>query len=308
MKLLATVFLVLSSLLVACGDQKLEYEIYKITKSNTTIDCNGKEFNKGKPTEIRIISSSGNQVQNVTIKNCKLNGSIRTVGMGLTGEAEELRKSSLSLGHTERAQAAAPKFVFIENVEINGIGRPHLYVGPGTTYLKVKNSKFFGSTSLGAIYLDAESGYNEISNNIFNVEGTFRLSQFSTRETISVDGSADNVISDNVFRNVTGGGIYVYRNCGEGGTIRHQIPRNNLIAGNEFELKQLMFNDHAIILSSRNGNRDYCDADKGYDFGSSKSNLDFADFNVVEENIFYDSDRTVQDNGRRNIVRDNITK
>jgi hypothetical protein len=93
----------LISLLFACSEApKVSYETIKLQRP-TTIDCDGGAYNKGKVTELQILAD------NVTIKRCKINGSIRTIGLGHNGEAPGVKASSITLGHTARAQAAAPK-------------------------------------------------------------------------------------------------------------------------------------------------------------------------------------------------------
>jgi hypothetical protein len=93
----------LISLLFACSEApKVSYETIKLQRS-TTIDCEGGAYNKGKVTELQILADD------VTIKRCKINGSIRTIGLGHNGEAPGVKASSTTLGHTARAQAAAPK-------------------------------------------------------------------------------------------------------------------------------------------------------------------------------------------------------
>ncbi len=288
-------------LLVACKEQKpdpVPYEIVNINKSNTVIDCKGAEYNSGKVTEIRINSSANKKVENVTIKNCTLNGSIRTVGLGLTGEAEAVKESSHSEGHTERAQAAAPSNVLISNLTIHGIQRTPIYLGPGTTRVTIRDTKFTGDSNSTVIYLDAESGYNTIQGNTFNV-----TPQYNLREVIAVDGSAYNQISDNTFKRAAHGGIYLYRNCGEGGTVRHQSPQYNQISDNSFNLSGLALGQYGIWLSSRNGNRSYCEDDAGFPFGSSINNRDFADHNTVTGNTFTGSTRTIKNDGADNTVQ-----
>jgi hypothetical protein len=285
-------------LLVSCKDEPIPYEVHKITKSNTTIDCKGKDFNEGKATEIRISSS----IKDVTVKNCNLKGSIRVLGLGMNGEDENVKESSYKAGHTERAQAAAPSNVLLSNLTIEGVQRIPLYLAPGVTRVTIENSKFIGNTVSTVIYLDAESGYNTIRNNTFNVNGDFTLRQFRVREVIAVDGSAHNQITGNTFEKAVGGGVYLYRNCGEGGTVRHQSPQYNVIANNEFNLSGLNWGNYGIWLGSRDGNRNYCSADDGHKFGSSLDNGDFADYNVVSNNKFSGSDGTIKNDGKGNIT------
>ena len=296
MKFKHLLLLFLPFLLLSCKDEIVPYEVYKVTKSGSVIDCQGKEFNEGKITEIRVSSP----IRDVTIKNCKLKGSIRVLGLGMNGEDKNVKNSSYKAGHTERAQAAAPSNVLLSNLTIEGVQRIPLYLAPGVTKVTIENSKFIGNTLSTVIYLDAESANNTIRNNTFSVEGGLSLRQFRIREVIAVDGSAYNQIIGNKFEEAVGGGVYLYRNCGEGGTVRHQPPQHNVIAGNNFNLTGLYWGNYGVWLGSRNGNRDYCSADDGYEFGSSVNNGDFADYNTVRGNTFSGSDSTIRNNGKNN--------
>ncbi len=266
----------IACLLFGCNAApKLDYEIIQL-KNPVTIDCEGKKYNNGKITELQIFAS------NVTIKHCRINGSVRTIGLGRNGEAAGIKASSFNLGHTERAQAAAPKNTFLSNVIITGFGRIPLYLGPGTTNFTLQESTIKGYSKSVALYLDAESGVNTIRNNTFYIAN-------ATREIIAVDGSANNQITMNTIKQATKGGIYLYRNCGEGGTVRHQPPQYNVITGNTIDNT----GGYGIWLGSRNGNRPYCKDDAGLSFGSSKDDGDFADNNIVKDNVFASNDRAV---------------
>ena len=274
-------------LLAGCpASEKANYETVKITKS---IDCAGEAFNKGKITELQITAS------NVTIRRCKINGSIRTIGLGHNGETPGVKASSTRLGHTDRAQAAAPKNTVFFAVTITGHGRIPLYLGPGTTNFTMYDSTIKGRSDSVALYLDAESGFNIFRNNTFDITG-------ASREIIAVDGSASNQLLANTIKQAPNGGIYFYRNCGEGGTVRHQVPQNNLIAGNSFNLTGLQWSAYGIWLGSRDGGRLYCSEDAGLPFGSSKNDNDFADNNVIKDNVFTSSLRTIRDNGTNNKI------
>lgn len=283
-----------------------------IEASNTVIDGQGHFFNDGKITELIIkspkTSTGWTQTQNVVIKNCIIRGGIRIIGMGRNGEAADVKASSVSLGHTQRAQAAAPTNITFSNVIFETHqGMTLLYAAPGTTYLTVENSVFQGeNTGSGPIvYLDAESGYNVFRNNTFNAK--------STREVIACDGSAYNLFEDNTFNIITKGGIYLYRNCGEGGTVRHQSPHHNTIRNNTFNLQNLVLRsflgyyiekNYGVWLGSRNGDRKYCGDDAGYNFGSSIDDRDFADDNIVTNNVFQNKQQEwhVSNSGSNNQV------
>jgi len=296
--------LILFSFVFYCNDVFTQIQQINIERGDTVIDCKGGFYNDGKPTYIVISSKKTTngwiQTKNITIQNCRINGAIRIVGLGVNGQAEDVKQSSLSLGHTERAQAIAPTNIKLSNVIINGVSnKTLLYIAPGTTYVTVENSTFSGeNTGSGPIiYFDAESGHITFRNNIFTTTGN--------REVIACDGSAYNIIDGNRFENVVKGGMYLYRNCGEGGTVRHQTPNHNTIINNTFNLSALSLGNYGIWLGSRNGNRSYCDADDGYPFGSSIDNRDFADNNIVNANIFEGaSSKTVEikNNGQNNQI------
>ena len=273
----------LAALLAGCPApvEKVAYETVKITKS---IDCEGKVYNRGKVTELQITAS------NVTIRRCKINGSIRTIGLGRNGEAVGVKESSVSLGHTARAQATAPRNVALYRLIITGHGRTPLYLGPGTTSLTMVDSTINGRSDSAVIYLDAESGSNIIRNNTISITS-------APREIIAIDGSADNQILTNTIKQAPNGGIYLYRNCGEGGTVRHQAPQNNFIAGNTINNT----GGYGIWLGSRDGGRLYCSDDAGFSFGSSKDDGDFADNNTVRDNTFTNGARTIKNHGTNRI-------
>ena len=274
----------LVSLLFACSEApKIGYETIKLQRP-ITIDCEGGAYNKGKVTELQILAD------NVTIKRCKINGSIRTIGLGHNGEAPGVKASSAKAGHTARAQAAAPKGTVLYAVTITGYGRIPLYLGPGTTRLTMYDSTIKGRSDSVALYLDAESGFNIIRNNTFDITS-------ASREIIALDGSANNQLLANAIKKAPNGGIYLYRNCGEGGTVRHQTPQNNFIAGNTINNT----GGYGIWLGSRNGGRLYCRDDAGFPFGSSKDDGDFADNNTVRDNTFTGSARTIRDDGNNSI-------
>nr|WP_105384745.1 hypothetical protein [Neorhizobium alkalisoli] len=183
----------------------------------------------------------------------------------------------MNADHTKFAQLAAPSKVAFDRVHIVGSGGVPFYISPGVTNVTLSNSTIEGTSTSAAIYLDAESAGAKIVDNVFNIKT-------EGRELIAVDGSAYNEISGNKFGNVRNGGIFAYRNCGEGGTIRHQTPQFNRIQGNTFTFSGRA-NAPAVWLNSRNGNRSYCFSDPGHPFGSSLSPMDFAQNNVVEGNV-----------------------
>jgi len=267
--------------------------------SGTVIDCGGGWYNDGKPTELVIRSektaAGWERPEGIEIRNCRIRGAIRVLGMGRNGEAEEVRLSSHEEGHTQRAQEAAPTRIRISGVEIEAVHRIPLYMAPGVTGVTFENSSITGWGASTAVYLDCESAGNVIAGNTFAMR--------PAREVIAVDGSADNRIEGNRFTNIPYGGIFLYRNCGEAGTVRHQTPHGNTIRANWFDTSTLGIMHAAIHLGSRNGNRSYCGQDDGHPFGSSVDDGDHAEDNTVSKNVFEPpTSRDIRDDGDRNVV------
>ena len=234
----------------------------------------------------------------MTITNCSITGSIRLQGLGTNGQAKQVQLSSLSADHTRKAQAAAPTRILFSRLKLTGDGPIPLYLGPGLTQVTLTRSQLAG-TGVTAMYLDAESANNTITNNTFSVKT-------KSREQIAIDGSARNVISGNTFTNPANGGIFVYRNCGEGGTIRHQKPQYNTISGNTFHYQTAFLAKPAVWLNSRRGAQRYCFRDPAHPFGSSLSSQDFAQFNTVTGNRFTGATPSlIWNSDPSNIVADN---
>lgn len=139
--------------------------------SGTVIDLQGGWFNEGKPTEIvirsRLVDGGWDAPERIVIRNGSLRGSIRIAGLGRNGEAPGVRESSLREGHTERAQAAAPREIVLQNLQIEADHRIPLYLGPGVTRVTVKDCTFRGWSVSTVVYLDAESADNTIENCTF---------------------------------------------------------------------------------------------------------------------------------------------
>lgn len=274
--------------------------------SNTVVDCGGGTLDgsgyKAHTLAIRSIrkaDGSWDAPSGITVRNCTIKGDVRIIGMAENGQGPWLKQSSTAEGHTARAQAAAPSNISIENVAFIAGGRIPLYAGPGTTGLTVSKSRFTGRTSSVALYFDAESARNAVEDNVFDT-------RTRSREQIALDGSADNRLAGNTFVDPVNGGIFLYRNCGEGGTIRHQAPQRNVIIGNTFRYAAASGDRPAVWLGSRQGNSRYCFNDAAYPFGSSLNSRDFAQHNSVTANrLPGGSPSLIVNNDAANQVSDN---
>jgi len=260
-----------------------------ITFNGQTIDGSGQILTGNDCLLVKSIQDkNGNWLvpENIVIKNFKIKGSVRIVGLGVNGEAELVRKSSYNKNHTEYSQSVAPKNIVFDNITIEANKRIPFYIAPGCSNITLQNSILEGWSEATAIYMCCESARNVITNNVIRTK--------TKREAIAIDGSAYNLIENNKFEYLECGGIFLYRNSGEGGTVRHQPPIHNKIINNAFnyskslwvKLRQFIF--PTIWVGSRSHFIQYFikfrNDDKGYPFGSSINNNDLASKNIIKDN------------------------
>lgn len=224
----------------------------------------------------RVSAQSWSRPTDIRIENCTIHGAVRVWGMGADGSYDDLRASSRTADHVTMTQGAAPSHIELERITIEGTGSIPLYVGPGVTRLSLTRSTLTGASVATAVYLDAESAHNRIENNTIAVT--------TGREAVAVDGSARNRIVGNRFTLGGRPGIFLYRNCGERGVIRHQTPSDNTITDNVFSGASRL-RPRLVVVGAREGRRSYCRADRGYPWGSSADDGDRATGNVVARNI-----------------------
>lgn len=247
-----------------CGGGSVGRAGYPVTTRQPTIAIWSRAEGAGfsRPTDVHI-------------RNCTVHGSVRIWGMGAGGSMSDLRRSSQTEGHALAAQQAAPTRIELTRLDIQATGSIPVYVGPGATAVTLSESRISGRSVSVGVYLDAESRGNVIRRNVFDL--------VTAREQVAVDGSAFNRISGNRFNLRGRGGIFLYRNCGEDGVIRHQTPSDNQITDNVFSGVNWL-RPRTIVIGSRNGGRRYCGDDRGFPFGSSADDGDNAERNAVARN------------------------
>lgn len=277
--------------------------------SKTTLDCGGATLdgsrgtvNAGKPTVLISSIKDGNGgwsvPSGISVRNCTIKGALRLQGLGANGQAKDVQTSSLTPDHTAHAQASAPAKITLSGLTFVANGGVPLYLGPGVTGVRLEKSTLSGQSNGPALYLDAESAGNTVSGNRFAVK--------SKREQIAIDGSAGNTITGNLFDDPASGGVFLYRNCGEGGTIRHQKPQHNQISGNTFKYTMAFLAKPAVWMNSRGGTQRYCFRDPAHPFGSSLSSQDFAQFNTVTGNhLMGGGSSLIRNSDPSNVVKDN---
>jgi hypothetical protein len=131
-------------------------------------------------------------------------------------------------GFAEWLRARAPRRITFDQVKIAGTGKNRFYVGWGATETKLINSVITGEATGVPVYLGPHSSGTLIKNNRFDIKTTDH-----DREVIAIDGADHNRVISNWFAGTLNhGGIYLFRNCGEQGTIRHTTPSYNHIVNN----------------------------------------------------------------------------
>ena len=268
---------------------KVTGNIY-IQADDVLVDCNNEHINTDNDNDLNIdgnvfissdepddTSKNWPRPNDITVRNCFVKGYLRMQGLGKNGEAEEVRLSSHHANHTAHAQASAPKDITLDNITIKGTGSIPLYIGPGVTHVTMTNSTITGRSDATAIYLDAESGHHLFKHNNITTDT-------KNRELVAVDGSAFNLFVDNFFSRLSNGGIFLYRNAGLAGTVRHQPPSYNQFIDNYFVYDTYTGGKAAIHLGEREGDVNYGDEDNGYPYGSSVNNWDLAHDNVMARN------------------------
>lgn len=280
--------------------------------SNITVDLAGAHIDAGVGTLnykrgdiVEFVSSATNNErwsvpENIVFKNAHITGSLRLYGLGKNGEAPLVRASSYTEHHVDTLRTNAPNHINLENLEIIGLGRTPLYFAPGVHHVSLSNSTIGGKSVRVGIYLDAESTENVIRDNTISVktnDGSFLGFYDRGWPQIALDASSRNIVQNNRFDFLMQGGIYLYRNCGEGGTIRHGTSSLNVITGNDFIYQLTSESGPVANPGVLIGSRDYgsfensmpgthCDDDEaaGLKVGSAISNRDFATENTVTGN------------------------
>lgn len=222
------------------------------------------------------------------VKNCTIEGDIRIWKVARNANSPKLLTQSRQTNYVSWIRNQAPSHIRIENSIIKGKKIIPLYVGPGVSFTTVKNVKIIGESVSTMVYLGAESHHTVIQDSVINATQ-------SNREAIAIDASDHNVITGNKIIHQEGG-VFLYRNCGEAGIIRHTTPSHN----NTFQGAGT-----AIYLSSRDGDRCYCDKDQGYALGSSLSDLDHARFNTIRNNELGKGLIESGKSAQHNIITDN---
>jgi len=251
-------------------------------------------------------------VRNIRINNCRIRG--RVTASSLPGILFDL--SNIRTDHVDRLQRSAAQHVTFTDSQIIGRYKGAVHFLPGVHHFTIEDSEVLGGFLGITIHLPADGGWNVIKNN--RITGQRKTNSLAweykggKREVISIDSSEHNRIVNNHITDMTYGGIFLYRNCGERGSVRHRIPQYNQIINNVFDHSSDPGTHPTVFVGSRDdlsikysfgfGVKRYCHEDEmpgrvryptnpvlqPWDTervrNSSLSNSDWAQNNVIAEN------------------------
>lgn len=272
-----------------------------INTSDTSLDCNGARVDGLNTQKIGIlVSSKGGHLSSVEIKNCTVTGFIES-GVLITSQIPNYQRSDNHNFNYEKT----PKNITLENMKITSNSGVGVYFHSYVTNSTIKNSIVENSKAEG-IYLDQSSRNNNIINNTIQRNGELNGPSSGQRVGLAIDSSANNLIESNKFIENFGGGIFLYKNCGENfskgfSKIRWQHSNENTIKSNSFTDEKV-----GIWIASRQSsnlqNKD-C-GDKPLD-SENKYYEDFADNNTIENNKFCRNKRYIIVEGNYNTITNN---
>ncbi len=203
-----------------------------IEDSNVTLDCRGATIT-GMHRRGIIIRPG---LKNVVIRDCRLHD---TGGILIEGQTPEDDAAARDAARAASSQGVVLDHLTITRSYMTGVFVDHYVVGA-----TIRNSIVADGHHVG-IYLEHGSQKNTVSSNLIRNNGLFtnkgiRRIGPTRREGLSVDGSAYNLIENNVFDGNAFGGIFHYKNCWEFHTTnpesrpRLQGSNGNVIRGNTF--------------------------------------------------------------------------
>ncbi|MEB2514774.1 right-handed parallel beta-helix repeat-containing protein [Pseudomonas sp. YuFO20] len=272
-----------------------------VSDSNTHIDCKGATLDGKHSEKIGIlISSEGRSLRNVSVKNCTVKNFSQT-GVLVTSEIPNYKRSN----DHEKNYNETPTNVTLDSLNVlsnDGAGVYfHSYVSNST----LKNSRIEKSKAEG-IYLDQSSRGNHILNNTIKNNGELDGPNSGQRVGLAIDSSAKNLVENNKFIGNFGGGVFLYKNCGENfskgmSVIRWQHSDENTIKNNVFDGEKV-----GVWIASRqssNLQRKDC-GDKPLD-ADGKYYQDFANNNTITGNKFCRNKTYIRVEGDNNTITNN---
>jgi parallel beta-helix repeat protein len=284
----------------------------EILASNVTLDCQGAHIAApDRRYGVYIHAPTDTPLTNITVRNCHVEGflnnfHIEREGFRQLAEGVEYENgfSNITIEDSTSLNSRGVGIfvngyvegVTLRNLHVEGAGSAGIYLEAGSKNCVVENSTI----------VDNGFGENSPQGGTFTFAGVDFWFWGTGREGLAIDGSRFNVVRNNVFQSNTAGGIFLYKNCGEFVTQRPErwFHRRYGADGNLIENNTFIDEDNGVWIGSRMGENTLpmeC-SDPQYLPGYA---LDYADDNVVHDNVFQnvtfgvrveDDDAVVTDN------------
>jgi parallel beta-helix repeat protein len=272
------------------------FQNVRIVESNTHLDCNGATLEgEGKRGVGIQIDGKKKLIENVIVENCRIQN-FKNRGVNVTSG---IRIKDFS-ADKEVNYRLAPKKILIKGVTVLGSGRGGVYFDSYVTDSVLSNSTIEGSGKVG-IYLEQSTQRIQIINNTIRKNGVD-----GRREGLAIDSSAHNTVKGNRFISNAGGGVFIYKNCGENfssgkSALRWQSSDFNVVQDNIFIDEPV-----GVWIASRQSKdlSKWGCGDPSVD-GSGRFYADHANNNVVERNEFCNTTTAVRVEGDNNTIVQN---
>ena len=216
-----------------CDDGQAFHTTVYLTTNGKTLDCNGQtiehaeaERQSGRPG---VRAPYARSVHDIAIRNCNIRNT-GSYGIDLRRFFRGAELDKPLVGH---------EAISIENVNIAHTQRIGIYMGQNSREIAVDHVTIDDSHMgiyLGNTTTESRISYTTITNS-------------HTREGIAVDSSQHNLIEHVVLHGNKGGGIKVYKNCGEVDGQACPIKRELSASYNTFRYNELYGED--IDVASR---------------------------------------------------------
>ena len=304
---------------------------FQIKKSDVLLDCNNailnstgfsskkKDFEQYTQNEapldwaFKIYASDEKILENIEVRNCQIKNYID--GVRIQTNLDDYTKKQLKFGgdnktFEDRLRSIAPQNIKLSNLIITDSHKHGIYIDRYVNNVSIKNGEVNNSGNSG-IYL--ESGTQNVSveniklehNGFSYYDKANRISwpRFGIlrREAIAVDSSANNKITNNLFKNNGYGAVFLYKNCYEHYTDSAQLPRLQHADNNQISNNQFLSEKYGVWVASRQS-RDLASFECGdslvYSWFLLKFYEDYAENNTIQENLFDNVEYgvTIEDN------------
>jgi parallel beta-helix repeat protein len=284
----------------------------EILASNVTLDC--QDAHIAAPDRrygVYIHAPTDTPLTNITVRNCHVEGFLNNFHI----EREGFRQ----LAEGVEYENGFSNITIEDSTSLNsrGVG---IFVNGYVEGVTLRNLHVEGASSTG-IYLEAGSkncvvenstiinngfGENSPAGGLFTFAGVDFWFWGTGREGLAIDGSRFNVVRNNTVQSNTAGGIFLYKNCGEFVTQRPDrwFQRRYGADGNVIENNTFINEDNGVWIASRMAENTLpmeC-SDPQYLAGYA---LDYADNNVVHDNVFQNVTFGVRVEDDNAVVTDN---